>query len=238
MKLRQLILFLSLLLPVIMFGRENDYEVNLGQFDRLEIEDNVNVIYRCVPDSTGYAAWSGEERFADAFIFSNNKGKLRIQVQTDDVDDPALPVLHLYSDFMTQVSTSSALVTRIEEPAPNPSFKATLIGNGTLIVHGINCTKLNATLNTGNGQITLTGTAREAKYKMVGTGTIQADMLEAQRVKCNILGSGSIGCWPVESLSVSGIGSTKIYYRGTPDVSKSGGGKLFRLDATEEDPDE
>lgn len=231
MKLRQLILIItSLALPAVMWGKQNDYEVRLGQFDRIQIDDNVNVIYRCVPDSTGYAAWSGDGRFDNSFIFTNNNGKLRIQVQTEDVDDPELPVLRIYSDFLTYVATSSCLETRIENPAATPSLKVTLIGNGTLVVHGITVTKLSATLNTGNGHISLTGKARQANYKMIGTGSIQADLLEAERVKCNILGSGSIGCWPVDVLNVGGIGSTKIYYRGSPDVHKTGGGKLYRID--------
>lgn len=64
---------------------------------------------------------------------------------------------------------------------------------------------------------------------MVGTGTISADRLEADVVQCKILGSGSIGCWPLQKLNVRGIGSTKVYYKGDPQVKKSGGGKLYPL---------
>lgn len=220
--------------PVSAQEKQYDYAVKIGQFDRLTVTDNITVIYRCNPDSTGYACWRGDTRFDDSFIFTNNNGKLNIQVMTEDVNDPDLPTLFLYSDFLTQVSSSSDEAVRVESLSPTATFKATLIGNGTLVVHGIKTTKLSATLNTGNGQLVLSGQTNEAKYKMVGTGTIQADMVKAGSVACKILGSGSIGCWPEELLKVSGIGSTKIYYRGNPDVHKSGGGKLFRIDEGDE----
>ena len=65
--------------------------------------------------------------------------------------------------------------------------------------------------------------------KMVGTGTINADGLKTELVNCKIMGSGTIGCWPLSRLDVRGIGSTKIYYKGAPEIKKVGGGKLFPL---------
>lgn len=44
-----------------------------------------------------------------------------------------------------------------------------------------------------------------------------------------MVGSGAIGCWPTESISVKGLGSTKVYYRGDPVVKKGPGLKLFRI---------
>ncbi len=29
----------------------NNYKVEVGQFDRVKVCDNVNVVYRCLPDS-------------------------------------------------------------------------------------------------------------------------------------------------------------------------------------------
>ena len=53
--------------------------------------------------------------------------------------------------------------------------------------------------------------------------------MRAEIVNCKIIGSGSIGCWCLSKLDVRGIGSTKIYYKGTPEIKKVGGGKLFPL---------
>ncbi|MDE6669619.1 MAG: DUF2807 domain-containing protein [Muribaculaceae bacterium] len=207
----------------------HDYRLKIGQFDKLKVTDDVNVVYRCVPDSTGYVYYRGNERFADAFIFSLNKGSLRIQVSTEDVGQPDLPTVYVYSDFLTEVENSSDFKLTILSPAPCAEFKAIQIGNGAIVVDDIRATKVTASLATGNGTLNLSGSCEQAVFRMVGVGMIEADMLRANSVSCKILGNGTIGCWPLERLDVKGIGSTKIYYKGSPKVRKTGGGKLFQL---------
>lgn len=207
-----------------------NYKVEVGQFDKIKVLDNVNVVYRCLPDSTGFIQYRGAKEFADAFIITpKSDGTLRIQVSTEDVGHPDLPTLYIYSDFLTEVENSSTFSVVVENPAPCAEFKAFQIGNGSIAVENLKTNKLSATLNTGNGTVNVSGNAVKAVYKMVGTGIISADRLEAEDVQCKILGSGSIGCWAVSKLSVKGIGSTKIYYKGDPKIKKSGGGKLYPL---------
>ena len=43
----------------------------------------------------------------------------------------------------------------------------------------------------------------------------------APNVKTNIMGTGSIFCRATKSLSISGLGSGKVYYQGNPTISKS-----------------
>lgn len=225
-----LYLFLLSLISFIVHAEVQDYKVEVGQFDKLKVLDNVNVVYRCNADSTGFVQYRGEKEFADAFIITpKSDGTLRIQVSTEDVGHPNLPTLYVYSDFLTSVENSSAFSVIVENPAPCAEFKATQIGNGSVAVEDLKTNKLVASLNTGNGTVNVSGTALAAVLKMVGTGIISADRLKADEVQCKILGSGSIGCWPVAILSVKGIGSTKIYYKGDPKIKKSGGGKLFPL---------
>lgn len=206
-----------------------EYTLDVGQFDKLNITDDVNVVYRCRPDSTGLVSYKAESDFADAFIFTNKKGTLKIQVNTEDVGKPGLPTLYVYSDFLTEVTNSSNYVLTVEEPAPTPVFKIKQIGNGKIEVEEVRSTTVNATLATGNGTIVVYGTCQKADLTMVGNGLIQADLLKAADVSCKILGAGSIGCWPVANLDVRGIGSTRVYYKGDPVVKKVGGGKLFPL---------
>ena len=232
--MKKLLLCLMALLSICSYAQNSrlkDYALKVGQFDRIKIDDNVNVVYRQNPDSTGYVAYRGEEEFADAFIVSVNKGQLRVQVDTEDVGKPNLPTLYVYSDFLTCVTNSSAFEVRVSDLAPCPEFKVVLIGNGTITVDDIRANRLVAKLATGNGTINLSGKVEDTNLDMVGTGTIQADRLESLQVTCHIMGSGTIGCWPVDLLKVKGIGSTKIYYKGEPEVKKSGGGKLFQIPA-------
>lgn len=208
---------------------KESYKVEVGQFDKLKVSDNVNVVYRCLPDSSGYVQYVGSREFADAFIITPKSGTLRIQVSTEDVGNPDLPTLYVYSDFLTSVENASSFAVVVENPAPCAEFSAKEVGNGSITVENLHANKVKAMIATGNGSVNVSGRCQEAELKMLGTGVISADRLEANQVDCKILGSGTIGCWPVERLTAKGIGSTKIYYKGDPVVKKSGGGKLFRL---------
>lgn len=210
------------------------YRINMGAFDKINVVDNVNVVYRCQPDSAGYIVYSGDDRFADAFILSNSKGKLKIQVNTDDVDSPDLPVIYAYSDFLTYVENSSDFLISVENPCPVPKFETKLIGNGKIDVSGVKASHVDINFMTGNGKISVSGKTDKVSIKIVGTGIIQTDELEAKEVDCKIMGSGTIGCWPLDLLSVKGIGSTKIYYKGNPQIKKVGGGKLFPLSSIDD----
>lgn len=226
---RLFISFIASLCVITAFAATQHYKLNVGQFDRLSVYDNVNVVYRCMPDSAGYVVFDGEDEFADAFIFTNNNGNLKIQVNTEDVGKDNLPVIYAYSDFITGVENSSQFSVRVDQMCPVPKFTAKLIGNGEIIAENLKCTEVTANLMTGNGRIIISGETKNAKLKMVGVGLIQADLLEAKNVKCKIMGSGTIGCYAIDNLDIRGIGTTKIYYKGNPEIKKVGGGKVYPL---------
>lgn len=206
-----------------------EYSVEVGQFTAIKLQDNVNVVYRCNPDSTGMVYYKGVEDFANAFIFSNNGKQLKIQVNTEDVGKVGMPTLYVYSDFLERVSNYSEYNITVENPAPCPIFTATLVGNGSVSVSGIKSTEVKGKITAGGGTITLEGNCGKATLQMTGAGVIQADQLKAGEVNCKIFGGGSIGCDPIRELIVKGIGSTKIYYRGEPQIHHKGGGKLIQI---------
>lgn len=210
-------------------AKSRTYKLDVGRFDKVKITDNVNVVYKTVTDSIGMAVFTGSEEFADAFIFTNKKGKLTIQVNSEDVDNPALPTLYIYSDYITAVESSSALKVAVHHSIPVPSFSAKVIGNGVIEAKSINATSVEAVVATGKGVIDISGKCQKGNYRMVGTGTIQALGMEATEVKCIILGTGDIYCWPTKELETKGIGSTKIYYKGNPEISKKGGGHILPI---------
>lgn len=229
MKRILLLMIVLAMLPGVKAQVIQQYKVEIGQFDKIKVTDNVNVVYRCLPDSTGWAQYSGRTEFADAFILTPKEGTLRIQVSTQDVGNPDLPTLYVYSDFLTSVENSSTATLLVENPAPCAEFSAKEVGNGKILVEGVRANVVKGSISTGNGMVSISGSCRDAVFKMVGTGIISCDRLEAQNVQCKILGGGTIGCWAVEKLSAKGIGSTKIYYKGDPIIKKAGGGKLFPL---------
>lgn len=232
------IITLSLLLTVAIFAPAHsdaaephlhEYLFKVGQFDKLRVLDNVNVVYRCVPDSSGYVAYHGSQDFCDAFIFTNSDGTLKIQVTTDDVGKPDLPTIYLYSDFLSLVENSSDFTTIVDSPAPCPKLKILQIENGNLRVENVKATEVEAAVVAGNGTIFISGVCTTANYRMVSAGTINADMLKADNVKCKVFGAGTIGCTALNTLKTRGLGSTKIFYKGDPVITKKGGGKLIPL---------
>lgn len=228
--------FITVLLTVIMsvaacFADSKTYTLSVGDFTCLKALNNANVIYRSNPDSIGYAVFEAEHRYAKAYIFSNNKaGTLKIEVAPEFANDDTLPTVYVYSQFINKIESSSTSTVFIDTPTPCPLLKAKLIGNGRLIINNITATTAEINLSTGNGTIVANGTCSHLKIKTIGTGVIQADELIATDVDCTILGTGSIGCNPRTSLNVKGIGSTKIYYKGQPQIKKSGGGTLIPME--------
>ena len=224
---------LGVLLPVQ--ARTETFRLKVGQFDQLAVYDNVHVVYHAHPDSTGYVVYKADESLADVFLFTNNKGTLKIQVATENVSIPDLPVLHVYSDYLTQVENSSEYSVKVLSNSSVPRFTARVIGNGEIVADKIKAGEVESHIATGNGVIAISGTCEKAVYRMMGTGTIQADEMKAKNVNCKIMGGGSIGCWAADKLDVRVIGSTKIYYKGSPQVKKVGGGKLLPLNPDKEE---
>lgn len=210
--------------------KADTYTVDVGQFEKLKINGNLSVIYKNLPDSTGLARYSTTEYDRDVFQFSTKgDGMLKVEPTDDKWGLRDLPVLYLYSDFLSSVESYSEREVTISSLAPCASFNVNQIGNGSITIDNLKCNNVTAAISTGNGSIYISGSCINANFRMVGAGLISADRLKADNVKCRILGTGSIGCWASENLNVTGLGSTKIYYKGNPTVKKTGGGKLFDL---------
>lgn len=207
-----------------------DYRFDFRQFSTLCVQDNVNVIYNCSTDSVATVTYSGMPDFENAFIFTDNNGTLKIQVSTEDVGKPDLPTIYVTSNHLIKVENYSDFNVNVMSLASCDSFTASLVGNGLITVNDINARSVKGVITTGMGKIILSGRCDDATLKMTGAGTIEADRLKSINTTCKIFGGGRISTFTTGKLSTRGIGSTKIYYRGHPEISKKGGGKLFPID--------
>lgn len=201
----------------------------VGPFDQLQVRGNVNVVYRCNPDSTGFATYNDDFCKNEPFELSVNNGKLQIKVLHELADPKNMPTIYLYSDFLKSVENEGDSTVNVDLYAGVPVFSAKLIGNGHINVNNLRATKVNVSLPTGAGQIVVSGKCDEASITMIGTGTIMADRLEAGKVSCKVVGTGTIGCWAEDKLDVRGLGTTKVFYRGNPEVKKVGLAKISAL---------
>lgn len=201
--------------------RGETYSINVGEFTRLKVVEAINVDYRCNPDSAGMVIFRTDlPDAASAIGMSNNKGELTISftVPLNEMKPVPLPTVTVYSSFLTKVENSGDSLVRVLSVQPCPEFAASQIGNGRIVVRDIKATQVKARINTGNGQVILFGKCEEASLKMTGAGTLQADGLEAQTVNVGAYGTGSIGCCPEKLLKIHGLGSTKIFYKGSPEI--------------------
>lgn len=204
------------------------YELNVGEFHELKVVDGINVVYSCHPDSAGLAVFTCPSSQASAFIFNNKKGKLSMQISTENVGTANLPVITVYSTYLTKVENSGDSLVKVLNVAQGPKFSAKLIGNGRISVHDVKATEVGAAISTGNGTLAITGVCDHANFNFMGTGVIQADDLQAQTASVKAGGTGSIGLWATKSFTVMGAGSTKVYYKGSPEIkNRSVGIKTF-----------
>lgn len=194
------------------------YELKVNEFHELKVVDAIRVVYSSSADSAGMAVFTCPSEQASALIFNNKNGKLSMQISTESVGSKDLPVVYVYSSYLNKIENSGDSLVKAVKIADCPKFTATLIGNGRLSVPEVTATEVNAAMQTGNGALVVGGKCQRANIKFMGTGVIQADELDAVDVSVKAGGTGSIGVWAEKSLSVSGVGSTKVYYKGNPEI--------------------
>lgn len=192
--------------------------VKLGEFTHLSLVDNINVNYRCNPDSAGLAVFSSTKEVANSIIFSiSAKGRLSIQMDDDFERLTNLPTITVYSTTLDEAENSGDSTLRVSQLPPLKAFKVRLTDNGKVIARGVRASKLELQILSGRGKIIADGSCDELALRLVGTGEIQADGVTATDVSCRIMGTGSIGCnVNGGALKVSGSGTGKVYYKGTP----------------------
>lgn len=205
-------------------GKMGRYEVKVGDFKVLRVVNDINVDYISHPDSAGMVVFYTTPDKQNAFLFDNNqKGKLSIELATDKALSPSgLPTLRVYSRFLQEAQNDGDSLLQIVKVTPAPKLKFKVVGNGVLKAHDVEATTVEAILNTGCGDVIVSGKCTEAVLKLTGSGNVTADNLPAKSVKCHILGTGRIRC-NIDNgpLSIKGTGSGKVYYRGTPTETKS-----------------
>ncbi len=224
--------YIAALLAVISLNAET-YSLNVGEFSKLKVVESINVDYRCNPDSAGLVIFSTKApEMASMIGLSNKNGELSVSftVPASEMKLTDIPTVTVYSSFLTKVENSGDSLVRVMTVLPCPCFSASLIGNGRIAVRDITATQVTAAVKTGKGQISLYGKCDDLTLTMYGTGTIQADGLLAQNVKVRAYGTGAIGCNPDKLLKISGLGSTTVYYKGSPELrNRAVGVKVEKL---------
>lgn len=196
------------------------YEINVGDFKSLKVVDGLNVDYKISADSAGKVVFFSPRSLASSLIVSNKDGKLKLEIATEASGSVNLPVITVYSRSLESVENSGDSTVRILSHIKVPKFTARVVGNGHLSVRDIDANDVNARVQMGKGRLMLCGKCNSVKLSSIGTGIIEADGLKADVANVNVNGTGAVGVWATERLTVSGTGSTNIYYKGDPEIKK------------------
>lgn len=221
MKLKNRLLISVLMVvmaSLVSMAQEKLHVVKVGDFKRLSLVDNINVNYRCNPDSAGLAVFTSTQEIANDIIFRlSDSGRLTIQVEDETERTAQLPNMTVYSSSLEEAENAGDSTLRLSGLPMMPLFKVRLLDNGKIIARNLRASKLELHLLSGKGKIIASGKCDELALRLVGTGEIQADQVVATDVSCRIMGTGSIGCHVDGGiLKVNGSGTGKVYYKGTP----------------------
>jgi len=220
-KISHPLILLALLLGALTSQAATDrYEVDVKDFQELKVTDGINVTYRHVPDSAGKAVFITTPEMAQEILFVPSPGKLEIQLATRKGKYEKLPTVTVYSNFISKVENDGDSTVRVLAPQPNAKIKLRLVGNGKLIADQIQTNLLEASIDTGNGTLVVSGKAPNAKLSSTGSGKLLADNLATETTSCKLLGTGSITCDVKETLTISGMGTGTIYFNGMPEIKK------------------
>lgn len=196
------------------------YELKFDEFHELKVVDGINVDYYCDSSKAGKVEFEAAPDVASAVMFEPSKGKLSIKLALRDGSYRNLPTIRVYSSYLTKVSNEGDSLVRVMSTAAGPKFYCRVMGNGRMSVRDIQMTNVEASILSGHGTISIFGNAQNVRLKVTGAGQIQADELQASDVDCTVTGTGIINCYATENLKYGGVGSGKVFYRGTPEIKK------------------
>ena len=202
--------------------------LKVDRFQKIRVVGPANVDCIYCPDSVGYIVVAAPHPDQISWVeasTSGNKLKLHLRLPDDMRQGiqpiPAnLPSVRVYTNYLTEVANEGDSIVRVITSTNVPAFTARLIGNGYLSIRGIDTENLTVKLLTGRGTMALHGTAQNENITLAGVGTIEADGIRATNATVKLAGTGNVGVWATDKLTIRGSGSGTIYFKGTPQISK------------------
>lgn len=193
------------------------YSLNVKDFTELKVVDGINVDYFCDASKAGMVEFESCPELASSIIFEpNGKGKLEVKLAMRDQKYENLPVVRVYSSYLSKIENSGDSTVKVVSVAAGPKLEGKLVGNGNLVLDGVKFTNIQLKLATGKGRINVSGECTNLKAGLTGTGEIDAYGLKATDVVCSLLGTGWIKCNAVDNLKVSGAGTGTVTFMGNP----------------------
>ena len=232
---RMINIALCLMTLVAVTAQTKHFDIKVGDFENLIVNDNINVTYHSDTTRAGTAVFDCAQNIADGLMFTNNAhGRLTIQVVNEVLGTPNLPTLHVYSSSLKFAENGGDSTLIINQPRSHKSLKVILSDNGHINVKDAEVGELELMLITGKGLVSASGYCQKLKAQVLGKGTIDAMAVSAQVINCRMTGTGTIDVdADGAELNVRGTGTGQINYLGTPSslkVRKLGPLKVNKMD--------
>ena len=234
---------------------DNNYNIN--SIKRIKLMGDVNVV--CVIDTISQNSIVYPDTVNDwkNILFLTVKNEtLTIQtvdrygMKTDlNSPNPKWLIIKVASD-LNEIENGYSSTLKVKGEVVTPSLKVKLSGNGSIVIEQITSPQASLSILTGKGIINIenifsdilscdilgTGTitvdkgiCKDLKCKTLGTGKMNITGLQSKTATIKYAGGGYIKCHAVETITASGLGTTKICYLGNPNITQKGNVKLHRI---------
>lgn len=235
-KLSLVIMTLAMLTSLNAVAQVEDFDINVGDFTKLVVDNNIDVVYKPSKTLAGHVQFKATKRVANNLIFINSgKKKLTIQVSEDMMGKDQTPLLTVYSSTLEFVENNADSTVIVNVPKGLKEFTAVSSRNGDTKLEGVDVEKLTVRIKTGWGDIYASGKCDQLIVRGLGTGDLNVQELKARTANVRYTGTGVVRCDVTDELQVKGAGSAKVLYKKLPaKVSKAKLWKGIKLGLLEE----
>lgn len=205
-------------------GAERSFEV--GAFDRIAVEGFYDV--QVIPGERPQVRASGDPRALELLLVRVEGGTLHIaprrHTRMDFLGDG--PKVIVIAPSIAAVSLAGSGNMKIDQ-VEGATFAGSVAGNGNLELDKVNVERLQASL-AGAGNLRVEGQAREANFRIAGSGDAEAATLVTQTAQVNVSGSGYAKVHAKETANISVAGSGMVEVKGGAhcNVQRTGSGEV------------
>lgn len=252
-----LILLISVVITFSANGKLIDDNYDISSIKRIRLMGDVNVVL--VVDTMAKGIIEYPDTVTDwgkNFFITLENETLTIQTiegfvrGSDSVKCYSRPMIIKIASELREIENCYDSTLEVRGDLISPSLKVQTSGNGTIKIDNIKTDNAIFSILTGKGIIDIgnifsdnllcdvlgtgiinveSGSCKELICKTVGTGKMNLSGMQSRVVTIKYTGGGNIKCHAVDNLMLSGLGSTKIEYLGTPKIKSRGTVKPHKL---------
>lgn len=211
-------LFLSLLMSatlvsaqgaIVASGKYITKNVKVSGFDRIQLKGSPTIEYTQSSGGTKVQV-TGSDNLVDLI-------ECRVEGST------------LIVNMKPHTNISYGKAGRLKVLVSSPSLRSAFLqGSGDIYLGNLKAEELEVSL-AGSGDMTLSGSTRDATLVLSRSGELNARKLDAENVTARVNGSGDITCVATKTLVTNIQGSGEVSYKGNPSVRSTGKNHLNRL---------